>query len=916
MKVVNVQLVVSLFLLIIILSLTGEVEAVEMPAQRQYTNSVGMKFVRIKPGKFQMGQLKTLEPKVLPVIEGGDRGGRFDLLAEGDYDERPVHAVKITKQFYMGIHEVTNKQYELFDPEHKKLRGKSGLSSADDEAVIFVSWYDAQAFCRWLSDQEGLPYRLPTEAEWEYACRAGTKTNYYTGDILPKEFHKNAGRGGRPGQAALLQVGQTRPNTWGLYDMHGNVEEWCYDWYGPYVKKTQKNPVGYASGNFRVTRGGSHSTYPYFLRSANRSGTLGEDKHWLIGFRVVIGQMPKSKPLPVPRAPRNQRNVIKRDQSKVLKGPDAAKPYFKGPRKFVKIPRDAIGPMYAGHNHNPAIVECPNGDLLACWYTCVSEKDRELAVGASRLPYRQEEWQPASPFWDAPDRNDHAPVLWYDGWGKIYHFQPFSAGATYATLAVAMRTSDDSGATWSRPRIILAEHRNPKDVHGGHQLSEPAFRMNDGAIAITTDGFPTLWISHDEGLTWKSCGGNINGNHPGVAQLSDGRLIGFLRDREVPAEEVVTTYEDMGKIFTHKTRKRRMARAISEDGGLPRRGSGTAGKTWPHLTSPFPGIGGGQRLVLMRLREGDLFLASFADRGIIITDSSGARREVRGMFAALSEDGGKTWPYVRLVSDDGPGTPGMTTNGGYFAMSARNAEYRGYMSGCQGLDGVIHLVSSYSHYSFNLAWLKTPPPPLKHPPVRVKTAVESFTGPKEFDLTGWEPYHGHSGGFNGKGQYTIISKSHFQGMNRLIGAGSFEMNMAFENIYFNPRGNTASPGITIWIKDAMVRRLHFYVREDRIDMGLAVGDGVERAPFPEGRQYNVKCSRPPTAAQLKFIYNEKTRRMRIFYGLNGAKATTELPQSKAGVYFAKPLSECTAAYIMMSNGRVDIDHFEIEPINP
>jgi len=142
------------------------------------------------------------------------------------------------------------------------------------------------------------------------------------------------------------------------------------------------------------------------------------------------------------------------------------------------------------------------------------------------------------------------------------------------------------------------------------------------------------------------------------------------------------------------------------------------------------------------------------------------------------------------------------------------------------------------------------------------------------------------------------------------------MNMTFKNIHYNPRGPTSSPGITIWIKDAMVRRLHFYVREDRIDMGLAVGDGEERAPFPEGPQYNVKYSTPPTAAQLKFIYNEKTRQMRIFYGLNGARATTELPQSKAGVYFAKPLSECTAAYIMMSNGRVDLDYFEIKPIKP
>jgi len=525
----------------LILAPTMAASAAQMPTGKEYTNSVGMKFARIEPGRFRMGQLKTLVPEVLPVIEGGDRGGRFDLHAEGDYDERPVHTVTISRPFYMSICEVSNKQYELFNPEHRKFRGKQGLSKDDDEAVIFVNWYDAHAFCRWLSDQEGLPYRLPTEAEWEYACRAGTDTNYHTGDILPTEFNKRHGRAGTP-----LHVGKTPPNPWGLYDMHGNVEEWCYDWYGPYFKGPQKDPIGSAEGDFRVTRGGSHGTYAYFLRSANRMGMLPADRNWVLGFRVIIGPLPATRPLASPTPPLNQRNVLPRDPTEVSLGPDPGVPYFKGPRKFVNIPRGDTGPMFAGHNHNPAVVECPNGDLLACWYTCVSEKDRELAVAAARLRYGAQQWEPASPFWDAPDRNDHAPVLWYDGKGRLYHFQPYSVASTYATLAVAMRTSADSGATWSKPRIIIPEHVPPKNTHGGHQLSEPVFRMNDGAIAITTDGFPTLWISHNEGLTWESCGGSINGNHPGVAQLADGRLIGLIRGHELEAKEVITTYTDMG----------------------------------------------------------------------------------------------------------------------------------------------------------------------------------------------------------------------------------------------------------------------------------------------------------------------------------------------------------------------------------
>jgi len=137
--------------------------------------------------------------------------------------------------------------------------------------------------------------------------------------------------------------------------------------------------------------------------------------------------------------------------------------------------------------------------------------------------------------------------------------------------------------------------------------------------------------------------------------------------------------------------------------------------------------------------------------------------------------------------------------------------------------------------------------------------------------------------------------------------------MTFKNIHYNPRGPTSSPGITIWIKDAMMRRLHFYIRDDRIDLGLADEEEPVKLHWP---RHGVRYAAPPTSAKLKFIYNENTRQVRIFYGLSGEEATTELSYSKAGIYFGKPLTECTAAYIMMSNGRVDLDYFEIKPIKP
>ena len=839
----------------------------QMPAAPEFTNSIGMKFVRVEPGTFQMGQLKPLPSEVLPSLESGYGGGRFDFLANGDFDEKPVHTVKISKPFYMGSFEVTNFQYELFEREHKLLRGKNGFSKNDNEAVIFINWYQAKAFCDWLSEKEELPYRLPTEAEWEYACRAGTTTNFYTGDILPKEFSdKNK----------QLDVGQTTPNSWGLYDMHGNVEEWCRDWYGPYVDGSAIDPVGYTEGDIRVTRGGSHGTSAYYLRSANRMGTLPEDKHEFIGFRVVIGDMPDTKPLPMPPEPLCQQNVIQRSPAEISKGPDPQKPYFEGPRLHVRIPRDATGPLFAGHNHNPQIVACPNGDLLATWCSSVTERGREMTIAGSRLRYGRQQWDQASLFWNGPDRNNTAPGMWCDENGKIYWTTGLSAGADYGRSAKVLRTSTDSGATWSRAKIMAFGREGPLP-------GAVSFKLKDGTLV--GNGFVRMLLSRDNGLTWTDPGGHVRGGHICAVLLKDGSFFLLTREEEVDGKMAISISDDLGKSYTYKA-------------------------------SIFPPIGGGQSPAMLRLKEGPVFFASFAGRasGITVTDSLGAKRAVRGMFAAVSEDECKTWSNIRLVSDDGPGKSATATDGGCFALSQRNAEYQGYMSACQSADGLIHLISSRSHYSFNLQWLKTPPPPLRYPPMKVHHVVETFTGP-EFDANGWEPYHGHSGGFNGKGQYTMIATSHFQGLNRLLGVGSFEMDITLNNIHYNPRGRTASPGVTVSIKDEMARRLHFNIRDNRIDMIMFVGDGVKSGPFPEGPQYNIKYSTPPTAARLKFIYDQKTRRLRVFCGLNGADASEELPQSKVGVYFAEPLSESTAAYIMMSTGQVDLDYLEIKPLS-
>ena len=135
-------------------------------------------------------------------------------------------------------------------------------------------------------------------------------------------------------------------------------------------------------------------------------------------------------------------------------------------------------------------------------------------------------------------------------------------------------------------------------------------------------------------------------------------------------------------------------------------------------------------------------------------------------------------------------------------MSGRNAEYRGYLASCQSADGLIRLISSRQHYCFNLKWLMTPPAPVRHSPVAVEAVVETFTGPEKFDAEGWVDYHGYIGGFNGSRHYRIDSRAHHNGINRIIGQGSFEAAFDFANIHYNPVGDRrVSEGLVVWIKD-------------------------------------------------------------------------------------------------------------------
>jgi hypothetical protein len=301
-----------------------------------------------------------------------------------------------------------------------------------------------------------------------------------------------------------------------------------------------------------------------------------------------------------------------------------------------------------------------------------------LAVAASRLRFGQAEWEPASLFWDTPDRNDHCPALWFDGKDTIYHFNGLSVAGKWEPLAIIMRTSKDNGVTWSKARLIEPEH-------GFRQMvGEPAFRTRDGAIVFGADAEhgSTVWVSRDEGQTWSDPGGKINGIHAGIVELNDGRLMALGRNQNI-------------------------------DGWMPKSISTDMGKTWEASASSFPPLTGGQRAALIRLKEGPLFFASFAkDIHNPEPTPDGVRppRHVAKLFGAVSLDEGKTWPVRRVISDCKGDHQVDTIDGGPVLMNANNSEPLGYLSVCQGLDNVIHLISSINHYAFNLAWLEAEPP--------------------------------------------------------------------------------------------------------------------------------------------------------------------------------------------------------------
>lgn len=286
-------------------------------AEKDFINSIGMKFVSIPAGEFMMGSRED----AVSVMKNPTK-------VEALERDKPLHKVTLSRPFFLQSTEVTVDQFRRFitatgyrtDAEkegwswvydrvqHNWVKTlfvnwrSPGFSQGDNHPVTSVSWNDAQAFVTWLNEKEGTDaYRLPTEAQWEYAARAGTETPFYWGstpdgryanfidtsyaNVRPKD--KDLSGGVYDGYIFTAPVGSFKPNTWGLYDMSGNVWEWCHDWYGDYPAGAVVDPLGPGEGKRRIVRGGSWDCQAKFMRSSARIRRVPVNRYHDFGFRVA-----------------------------------------------------------------------------------------------------------------------------------------------------------------------------------------------------------------------------------------------------------------------------------------------------------------------------------------------------------------------------------------------------------------------------------------------------------------------------------------------------------------------------------------------------------------------------------------------------------------------------------------------------
>ncbi|HEY3840808.1 MAG TPA: SUMF1/EgtB/PvdO family nonheme iron enzyme [Bryobacteraceae bacterium] len=645
------------------------------------SNSVGMTLIAISPGSFEMGVDSTPLPG---AITKAPKGAGSDRPSDGDFDEVPVHKVTLSKGFLIGATEVTIEQFRQFRPEYKGDPYYAPYASG-------VSWEDATAFCVWLSKKEGKPYRLPTEAEWEYAARAGTRTPLSSGVEPP------------PSETA---------NAWGVKNMHTGVAEWCYDWYGAYPNQALTDPVGPGNGIARVVRGGGlddrtaknsgqagarqPAEMAFFRRSANRAsiapafgGTASA-----IGFRVVQAAIPQTKPASY-QAPWFE-SAVKQDHPDLTRGPDPARPYFRKRELFPNLGgrsmrevgyKIGLAPGLGKAYHNSAVQVLDNGDVIAAYYDVPKEEDDpDQTILVMRLRYGAEDWDMPEPWPDFADSADAAPVFWNEH-GKLWFF--WGSPRLLGAMPFQYMTSNDNGATWSAVRY---PHFSGPVGYYTPQPINSIVRAADGTIYLPVDakgGTSVLFATSDGGKTWRDTGGRTGGRHTTLEIARDGALVGWG------------------------------GKNTNLEGWMPKATSRDGGKTYELSKTPFKPLGSGQRPSVIRLKSGRLFFV--ADWSLRKTKEP--RRE--GAFVAVSDDDGVTWTQRDL--------PGITTVG--------------YTTATQAPNGIIHVVTSKNKPDYDIelneAWVME-----GGPETSVEAAVTGVKSSREKQAT-W------SGGYTSDHRYLL-----------------------------------------------------------------------------------------------------------------------------------------------------------------
>jgi formylglycine-generating enzyme required for sulfatase activity len=569
------------------------------------TNSIGMEFAQVEPGTFRMGASPAPLPEAMLTAPGHVMSRR---PAEGDFDETPAHTVTLTQPYRIGVTEVSIEQYRRFRPDYKG-------NPAFAPYAAGLSWYDAEQFCIWLSRKEGKRYRLPTEAEWEYAAQLGNRA---------------------------------------IRNMQSGPAEWCLDWYGLYPGEAQTNPVGRASGLAKVVRGGGldyrdspqtqpqasarglfPALLPYFKRANNRASMAPSfhSRDGNIGFRVVEAPLPSGTPLPY--EPPFFQSAVKQTAPELTRGPDPARPYYHLRRLFPDIGarsmriegrRIGLAPGLGTKYHNSAVQVCANGDLVAAYYDSPQEEnDPDQTILSMRLRYGSEEWDMPEPWPDFADAADAAPVFWNER-GTLWLF--FGSPRLIGAPPFQYLTSKDNGATWSE--VQFPNLRGPVGFYTPQPINS-VVRAADGTIYLPVDGkgsTSVLFATKDNGKTWYDTGGRTAGRHTTLVLGKDGSLIGIG-----------------GK---NSNIDGKMPVAISKDGG----------KTYSTSATEFLPLGSGQRPSVIRLSSGRLFFVA----DYMVRKGPGPKRE--GAFAALSDNDGATWNKREL--------PGITTAGYVTATQGPN----------------------------------------------------------------------------------------------------------------------------------------------------------------------------------------------------------------------------------------------------